>query len=290
MSNKIAYLIIICIFVIGAIVYWDSCTINYSARLSKTTILKYRSKFKKEFTNHETDKLLNETGFKISGLNYQIVRYMILISWLIILMYNKFVCAVNVRMPVLLWLLVFIATSPRKKFLGQSSPFYFLITKIQKNNRKRYNQEIFRCLSQLKNLAKLKTNISYSSDYIITELARYTIYLKPIFDRFLGYWYESRYTEACKYFNESIGTEDAVTLSNLLLKIDHLKPSEFVNQLELYQNEAKEKRKTSAQNSKESKSNIVFILALATSIVILLNFLLVSIAIDAIGYFKQIQI
>jgi hypothetical protein len=289
MADKIAYCFIAVIFIIGAVFYWSSCTPNPNILLTKNTIQKYRSKFRKEFENRETDKLVSGLGLKISGLTFQTIRYCILIPWLLSLIYKKVYTSSNVIVPTLIWMLVFLVSSPRQKLFGQTSPFGFLLTWIQRNNRKKYNREIFRCLSQLKNLAIAKTNSRYSSDYIIAELARFTVYTKPVFDRFLGYWYESRYTEACNYFNESIGTEDAQALSSLLIKIDHLKPSEFINQLELYQNEAKERRKTSAQNSKESRSNIVFTAALVASIIILLNFLLVSIVIDTIGYFKQIQ-
>ena len=289
MPDKIACFIIISLFLSGAALYWNSITPDYR-RLPKSTFLLYRSRLKREFTNAETDKMVSEMGLKISGLTYQVFRYLIFVSWLLFLVYKKLYAGHNVSIPALLWILLFLATSPRPTMIGRPSPFGLLLEQIRKKRRIKYNQEIFRCLSQLKNLATAKADASYSSDYIISELSRYTVYTKPIFDRFLGYWYESRYEEAVKYFNDSIGTEDAKSLSNLLSKIDHLKPAEFISQLELYQNEAKERRKTTAQNTWEARSSMVFAVALITSIIILLNFLLISIAIDTVGYFKQIQI
>jgi hypothetical protein len=288
--ETIAFSIIGILFLSGAAFYWSYCNPRYGFRLTQTRFIKLRQWFLKEFTNKETEKIVKEAGLNISGLTYQTIRYLILVFWLCCLIYLKFYGGKDAGMTVAIWIITLIASSPKRKIFNTTSPFYYLVLQLKKRGREKYNLEIFRCLSQLKNLAVAKADSSYSSDYIIKELAKYTVFIRPIFDRFLGYWYESRYEQACKYFNDSIGTEDGLALSNLLLKIDHLKPSEFVNQLELYQNEALERKRTTAQNSKETKSNLVFGVVMVTGIIILLNFLLIAIAIDALGYFKQLSI
>jgi hypothetical protein len=132
-----------------------------------------------------------------------------------------------------------------------------------------------------------KTDTTYSSIYIINELLKYSVSIKPILERYLGYWYEARYDEATKYFNDAIGTKDAERLSSLLLKIDHLKPEDFIQQLELYQNTSREDRKTAAQKSKEDKSNFLYVVVYATGLIILLNFSVVAFIIDFISTFNQ---
>lgn len=290
LTEIIAYWCIGLIFLMGAVFYWNYCNPRYGLRLTQTRFAKLRQWFLKEFTNKETEKIVKEAGLIISGLTYQAIRYFVLLFWLGCLFYLKFYSGKDAGIAVFLWMIVFISSSPRRKIFNVTSPFYYFVLQLQKGTREKYDLEIFRCLSQLKNLAVAKANSSYSSDHMIKELSKYTVYTRPIFDRFLGYWYESRYEQACKYFIDSIGTKDALALSNLFMKIDHLRPVEFLNQLELYQNEALERRRTSAQNAKETKSNLVFGVAMVTGIIILLNFLLIAIAIDAIGYFKQLRI
>lgn len=289
MFKIIAYVLMGVLFLTGATLYWQYCNPRYGLKLTKNRFIRLKQWFFREFSNKDTEKMIKEMGLNISGLAYQIIRYTILVSWLLYLLYIKFYLGADVGMSVAAWIVLFISSSPRKKFINATSPFYYIVLQLQKRNKEKYDLEIFRCLSQLKNLAIAKSGWSYSSDYIIRELSKYTIFTRPIFDRFLGYWYESRYDQACKYFNDSIGTEDALALSNLLMKIDHLKPAEFVTQLELYQSEAKERKRTLAQNSKESKSNLIFGVVMLTGIIILLNFLVIAIVIDTLGYFKQLK-
>ncbi len=278
--------LILCLFIAGACLYWKGTLSKTPMQSPEAQLKKVKMYWMRVFQNPETDDLAKGLGIN-SGITYQIIRYIFLIIWLCVMIYRKYGMGFDVTMQILLWMVTFFISSPRRSFFGRESPFLFIVTQIQKKNRNKLNLEIYRCMSQLKNLAVAKANSNYSANFIIRELAEYTLYTKPIFNRMLGFWYEGRYEMAAKYFSDTIGTEDAKALAGLLLKIDYLKPIEFISQLELYQSDIKERRKTAAQKAKENRSNLIYGMVIVSGVCILLNFLVVSIAIDAFEYYKS---
>lgn len=269
---------IIAFFLSGALLFWKS-VIYRSSYHSKDRLSKYKAAIVRGLQNGETDRLVKYLGFS-SGLLYQLIRYSILIALLAYLAYKKYLYGDDVILPVILGIVLFFISSPRRYLFNKDSPFFILISQFEKIKKQKLNREIYRCLSQMKNIAIAKSNTKYSADFLICELAKYTTYAKPIFDRMLGYWYEGRFNEATDYFEQAIGTKEAKALASLLAKLDYIKPSEFVSQIELYQNEAKEERKTAAQKSRENKSNLVYGLVMAAGILIIVNLIVITIGID----------
>ena len=289
MNKYIPYILIFIIFTIGAIIFYKSlCFKKKTIKINTSSIKKINKWVYNNFSNEEADSIIKETGLKITGVTYQLIRYILFLVFLLNLIYNK-INGIDVRAKTIVLILFFIISIPKKKILNKKSPFSYIIDLLNKNKQKKYDIEIYRCLSQLKNIALSKSGDNYSSDYIIKELTKYTIHTKPIFNRYLGYWYEARYQKATDYFNESIPTKNALALSTLLLKIDNIKPSEFIKQIDLYQNESRERRKTESNNKKESKSNILYGIALITGIIIMINFLIIAIVIDTMGYLSQLR-
>ncbi len=270
---------ILIMYVSGIVLFWRYITQKANHQSPKTRLYKYRAEFVKEFCKPETDQLVRNLGIK-SGLLYQIFRYIVLLLWLGLLIYKAYVEKMELPLPVVIWIAAFFISSPRRSFFHKDSPFLLLTNLIQSQKNQKLNREVFRCLSQLKNIAIAKSNINYSADSIICELAKYSVLIKPVFNRMLGYWYEGRYDEATTYFSESIRTKEAAALAGLLAKIDYLKPVEFVTQIELYQNSAKSERKTASQAAKENRSNLIYTLVIASGIIIIINFIVITIGVD----------
>lgn len=270
--------IILVLFIFGATMFWRNVTRKVSAS-PKMRLDRYKAIFAKGLQNSETDLLVKSLGLN-SGLIYQVIRYTFLIGWAGFLVYRGSTSNVDILLPITFWLLAFLISSPRRTFFKKDSPFFILVNQIQKIKRQKLNLEVYRCLSQLKNIAVAKSRKSYSADAIIFELGKYTVHAKPIFNRMLGYWYEGRYEEASSYFTEAIGTKEASALASLLSKIDYIKPAEFLSQIELYQASAKDDRKTAAQNAKENRSNLLYTMVMASGILIFINLIVVTIGVD----------
>jgi len=267
------------LFISGAILFWKCTSKNVGPQSAKIRLSRYRASLKSGFKNTEIDNLVQALGIK-SGMLYQVMRYAILITGLGYIVYTRYPFTSDVLMPFIIWLIAFVATSPRRLILNKDSPFYILVKQVKKSKNQKLNIEIYRCFSQLKNIVAAKSNVNYSADFIICELVKYSGHLKPIFNRMLGYWYEGRYKEAAGYFSETIGTKEAEALASLLLKIDYIKPAELVSQIELYQNAVKNGRKTAAQKEKENRSNLIYALVITSGIIIFVNLIVVTIVVD----------
>jgi len=220
---------------------------------------------------------------------YQILRYSVLIAWLAYITYLRFYNGENVSILLVTWLIILIISRPSPKLLKFKSPFLIACELISKKNKEQSNIEIDRCLSQLKNIAISISDKALSSDYIIREITKYTKVTKPHFLRLLGFWCEGRYKEGQEYFTNAIGTEEAKSLAGLLGKLDYLPLDKFISQIELYQNQVAEQRKTTVKKSRETQGNIVFLIALLSGIIILLNFLVVVVGIDAISMLQKVS-
>lgn len=277
--DSVIQVVIFLIFFSGVLLFWKNVIHISKHQSSKARLDRYKATIVGKFQNEETDKLVNYLGIS-SGFFYQFIRYCILVTLLGYITYKNYFEGHDVALPAILWMGLFFVSSPRRYLFKKDSPFFILVNKIQNIKKQKLNREIYRCLSQLKNIAIAKANTKYSADFIICELAKYTISAKPIFNRMLGYWYEGRYKESTDYFEQAIGTKEAKALAGLLAKLDYIRPAEFISQIELYQSEAKEERKTAAQKSRENKSNLVYGLVMAAGILILLNLVVITFGVD----------
>lgn len=286
------FVVILIIFIFGAVLYKKSFSyagsLKFSIDVTKRSLTKYTEWFRKEFTNTQADYLFKQAGIKMPAFLYQLIRYPIFLLWLTYMGYERLSKGTNVNLLVALWILTFIATMPCQKLIGVKSPFYIVIDKVSKRIKEKSNIEIYRCLSQLKNIAISMSDKALSAEYIIREITKYTKVTKPYFQRLLGFWCEGRQKEGQEYFSNSIGTEAAKSLVSLLTKLDYIPPDKFISQIELFQNQVEEDRKTAVKVSRQAQGNFVFGLALAAGISICLNFLAVVVGIDGYDVLKQL--
>jgi hypothetical protein len=290
MLQLITVAVIILIFISGAFLYKEAFGAETNFRFTREVKGRsFSSWCKKEFTNTETENLFRQAGLKIPAFLYQLIRYSLLAVWLAHISYLRLHDGKKVTVLLALWLVLLVVSKPARKLLKYKSPFLLVCEQINRRNKAKINTEIDRCLSQLKNIAKTMSGNALSSDYIIKELSKYTKVTKPYFLRLLGFWYEGRYKEGQEYFSNAIGTEEARELAGIFTKLDYLAHDEFISQLEMYQNQIRSKRKTSAQKANERQGNIIFLIALLSGIIILINFLVVVIGIDAISMLQKVS-
>lgn len=286
MIEYFVYGSLIILFIIGAIMFYKNSNpaSHYSARVNIFFGLKgIKGNLNKSFktlVNSETDNLISQTGINISGTAYQLIRYFIIFVWLLYLAYRYFFLKYDISLRFIALIIFWYITSPRLKFFGFKSPFALFIDVLSNNRKYKYNAEIYRCLSLLKNLSVNKNERPFPSTYIIEELSKYIVYLKPIFSRLLGYWYESRYEDGKEYFINAVGTDLGISLIDLLSHTDYLNPNELVNQLDHHQKKAKEKLKTRSYKIKELKSNFIYGIVMFAGLMIFTNFMVVSMIID----------
>ncbi len=264
-------------------------TYRFSIDVTRRSMDRLTKWYEKEFKNTQTEELFKQAGIKLSAFFYQSIRYSILGLWLVYMTYERFKAGVNVNMQIALWLLFFLASTTSTKLFSFKSPIYILCQLLAIRNKEKCNIEIDRCLSQLKNMAISMKKKALSSDYIVRELAKPTKLIRPHLNRLLGYWYENRYSEGQEYFTGVIGTEAAKAFAGLLAKLDYLAPEKLISQIELYQSQVGEQRKTAVKKVREAQGNIVFLIALVSGFIILINFFVIVAGIDTLSMLQKIS-
>ncbi len=288
------YIVILTVFFWGATIYkksfsYESAGFRFSRDVTRRSLDRITKWYKKEFESAETDRVLKQAGIKLSAFSYQIIRYSLLIIWLGYITYIRLYRGTGVNIHVLLWLVIFIVSRPSLKLLNFRSPFSMLCDLVNKRKREKCDVEIFRVLSQLKNMVISMSQKALSSEYLIGEITKYTKATRPYFMRMLAFWYEGRYKEGQEYFASSIGTEAASSIAGLIGKLDYIPPEQFISQIELYQNQVEDKRKTAVKNVREHQGNVVFVVAMLSGIAILINFLAVAVGIDTLPMLQKIS-
>lgn len=296
MRYILPYTAILLIFISGAVVFFKSFSVaegnfRFSKDVTRRRFYKLSKWYQKEFKNTQTDVILKQAGIRMSAFLYNTVRYSILSAWLMYMTYARLGLGINVNLQILTWLMIMIVTRPDLKLLNFKSPFYYLTLLLTKRVKDRSDVEIDNCFSQLKNLAlsMSEKGKALSSDYIIREITKYTNVIRPHLIRLSGFWADMRYDEGQNYFANAIGTEAAKSLAAILSKLDFIEPEEFISQIEVYQNRVGEQRKTAVKKVRETQGVIVFLIALISGFIILINFLVVVVGIDTFSMFEKVS-
>ena len=221
-------------------------------------------------------RLINIGGISISLLNYQIVRFLALGVWFVLIILLKVLKGMPLFGPQLFLLILLAAAStPRKKIGRINLPISYIDVFFGRVKKDAANKEIYRSLSQLINLFTIKGEGILGSNYVIEELIKNAKVTKPVYLKMLSMWNMNKRQQAADYFADTIGTKEARALSAIFLKLDNISPQELKLQLLNYQNNIKSEAITAREKINERNGNLIYILAIVSAVVVLLNFLVV---------------
>lgn len=209
-------------------------------------------------------------------LNYQIVRFLALAIWFVLIILLKITRGIPLFGPQLFLLIVLaVASTPKHKIGRIRLPFSYIEGFFGRVKKRKANKEIYRSLSQLINLFTIKGGSILGSNYILGEIIKYSKVTKPVYLKMLSMWNMDKRQEAADYFAGEIGTKEAKSLAAIFLKLDHISPKELKVQLLNYQNNIKTEAITAREKINERNGNLIYILAIISAVVVLLNFLVV---------------
>jgi len=221
-------------------------------------------------------EVLSFGGVNIPVLRYQAVRFTVLGLWLIGAVLLKIAIGLpSFGMQLFLIAILFIATTPKSKMGRIKLPFLYVNDFFKKRARQAANREIYRTISLLINLFTIKGVVALGSNYILEEIVKTVKVTRPVYLKMLSLWNMNRREEAVDYFATAVGTKEARDLAGVFLKLDRLRPGELKNQLINYQNNIKTERITARERVNERNGNLIYILAIVSAVVVLLNFLVV---------------
>lgn len=235
---------------------------------------------KEQMLHKEKQNIFKDTGIGINMFQYSIIRYLIFSAALVILLVYEINYSIDLVKYGVLYAVLFLVTSPKMYFLGKKTPFNYAITFLKKEYQGKKDMEVYRAITQLKNLAIAQQDKPLGSDFIIQQLMKFTKVTKPIFSNMLQLWRLGKEEEACKYFGDAIGTRLGKEFASVLIKLDKINPYELKEQLIMYQNAVREEQTTRILSKNEQYSNIIFTSSVACALAILLNFVVIVLYTD----------
>lgn len=237
---------------------------------------------REKYRNDNMSVVMRNAGLPFNLYHYQVFRFSLIILSLLIFSWQFLYLKQEVSLKVLILVIFFVLTIPVEKIFGFVSPFQKLLDLSQMRKRERYNEELYLSISQLKNSFIVRKDRPPSSQYVLEEVALYTNRIRPIFNRLLSYWMLGEREKAIEYFDKEIGTKEAKKISQVFLKLDDLNPVEMTEQLSAYQAIYRAERETKKKKKNELKSNILFVCVLASTLIIVTNYVVVGFFIDFI--------
>ena len=271
MKYQIIYFSLVTIMAIGAALFFIRSAI-YSLPVKKGIFVSV-SRFKNKIIKSET---LSFGRINIPILFYQVVRFTVFGTWFVLIILLKTLKGIpSFGMQIVLLLVILAVTTPKEKISRIKLPFFYISGFFKKINSEASNREIYRTISLLINLFTIKGEVVLGSNYILEEIIKTVKVTKPIYLKMLSLWNMNMKEEAVSYFSSAIGTKEAKDLSGVFLKLDYINPKELKNQLIHYQNNIKTERTTARERVNERNGNLIYILAIVSAVVVLLNFLVV---------------
>ena len=257
-------------------------------RFRKNRYNKIRDFVKEQIAKDEVDKLSLDTGLRFTSFYYQSVRYIAFFVGMVWFVYARLSGIYFNNLNLVLFVVIFIISAPKTEIYGRNTPFGMLVSFLTSEFKAKKNRELYRAISQLKNLSIARRNESIGSDYVITEIMKFTNITKPIFSKMLSFWYIGRKEEAVEYFTEKIDTREGGDLGSLFLKLDSLNIFELADQLDLFQTNVKTERRTKREKANERNSNIMYEVVIISAFVVLLNFVVIVLYIDMLNSFTTL--
>ena len=253
---------------------------KFNARRNKYKKLK--ANLDKIFINNNSiNDILINLNLGIDYEKYQIFRYSTFMLLLFYCISDAFLKNyVYSQKHILLLLLLFFITSPQKYIYGKKTFFLFIIEYIQKQIDKEKNEEIYRAIGQLRNLAIARKDNPPSGSFYLEQIIRFTNKTKPMFNQFMKYWNMNNKTAASDYFVKNINLKESRDIVNLFIKLDDLNPSELISQLSLFQDKFRKQRLIEKQKKNENISYILYSSVIFSALIVLLNFVIVAFWID----------
>jgi len=271
MVFKVIYFVLISTTSIASIGFFASCALGTIPNVNRRFGILAR--VKKGLSSGEA---ISFSGVDIPVPMYNAVRFSVLGIWLVVAVILKiFKGLPSFGIQLFLIVIFIVFTTPRLKMGRIKLPFLYVSDFFKKRDREASNREIYRTISELINLFTIKGKDILGSNYILEEVVKNTKVTKPVYLKMLSLWNMNRREEAANYFSKAIDTKEARDLAGIFLKLDYLNPAELKGQLLNYYNNIKTERITARERVNERNGNLIYILAIVSAVVVLLNFLVV---------------
>lgn len=283
MYFQLIYTIIIVLLSIGGIAIMQLIKLSSI----KIRVKKDRYKQLREFLTNRTDekavdKLLTNAGLPIDTFQFQLIRYFVFITWFVLSFITYKLHKTSFpSFQLLIALAIFYVTSPKLDMFKYDTPFKSLMLAIANRRKYKRNLELFRLISQLKNIAVTFGDNPPSSHFILEQLSKYSMSLRPIMNTFIKEWSIGNKDVACEYFCNAVGTQEALDFSNLMRKLDEMKPNDMKYQLQILQDGIFSSMGAKRNSINELRSLLIYSISVMVFVCVMYNFIIVGFSIES---------
>lgn len=285
MTIEITYYLCICIIGYLGLIFIKQAVLNHKF----VENIRFKRNRYKDIINwvaavkdDKVDLQFKGTGLKMSVNKYNIVRNILFSVFILISIIMHLKTGKSILSSFVLYGILYIISTPKEYFMGRKTPFLLIIELLKEDFNRKKDRELYKVITQLKNLAIAQQNKPFSGDLIIQQIMRFTKIIKPIFSQTLAMWRLGKETEAAQFFAEAFNTKLGREFSNLLAKLDSVNPIELTEQLTLFQTHVSEEKTTERLKHQELISNLIFMPVVAAALMIILNFVVIVIWLDSI--------
>lgn len=236
-------------------------------------------KFIDEICDSPEDEKFLRYGIKLSMKRYIAARALIVLALLFASVYSFLFLNMHLSIKlVLVAAALFLVSVPKDTFLGRPTPFSKMIESIARRHLEAKDDELMTVITQMRNIIISRGGSAISADYLLSSLLRFTKVSKPQFIQALKLIRRGDSKGAYLYFMNHFGTRLGEDFATIILKLDELPPKEFLDQLDIFQAEIKEKKKTIKSRRQEKAKLIMVTLASLELMIVILNFMYVILA------------
>lgn len=237
---------------------------------------------------HNIKDFFKHTGFSLSVKDYITGRMLILAMVGVFAAFCVLSFGADPLFMILIYLFLVYLSLPRNTFLGVKTPLFLLVGFARTNYLNSVELELFSILTVLKNLIITCKDKPLSAENIITNIIDFSKLTKPHFTEFLSLYRLGKTELAFKYFKNEIGTKLGEDFASILIKLDEIDPAELIDQLELYQSAIRDRCMTEKIKKDKLISDLAFVPVVGIIFLILLNFVAISLFIDAISMYQDL--
>lgn len=269
---------------------------SYFTEVSKTTTVKAsklrtkkkeKKSFKESLENEDVDAAFKKNGIRYTSFSYKFLRILVFAGWGLFMVRNGFIHGHIPLSGVFVYCVLYALSFPALELGGKDTPLMLVINVIEKKNLEEKNKEILRVISQIKNIALTQKDKPLSAEFVLGEVFKFTSKTKPVFGKLIYLWSMGNYMEACEFLAKEVDTPEGRELSNILYKMEYMEPKELNTQLELLQNSISQERKTKREKKGELISNLLYVSVMASTMAVLINFIVVVLFIDMQEMFEM---
>lgn len=232
----------------------------------------------------DDDSVFQKTRINIGVGQYNMIRAIVLFSLLALIIISSIRDGANTTLFAI-WVVLFVVSYPVVYIGSYKSPFGYIIDMLETEYKGAVTTELYRSLTQLKNVAIAQREKPLGAMFIIQMLAQFSDITKPAYMKVLDYLQKNQIDEADKYFTEYTDTELGSKMANLFVKLDAMNPAELVQNIIILQEAAREEKNTQTHRRDEFLSNIGYLFTTALVAVIFLDMIVISVWVDFLTAF-----